>query len=696
MLLSIGMMVKNEEQYLDKCLSSLTPILKNLDSELIIVDTGSTDNTVQIAKKYTDKIYFHKWNNNFSEIRNIVISYCKGDWFFCIDGDEVIENCDGIIDFFKSGSYKNYNSSTIYVKNLTDLSGEAYSIFPSLRLFKKDNDFKYINAVHNQPLCKQPILMLSVNCKHYGYISTDKELMERKYNRTVGILKSELKKDPENIYYLNQLSVSYGMHKDYNKAVNAVQKAYDCIIKKKENPQKHIYVFPELCLCYYNIHDYVNVEKYSKENLKYNKDLIDTYYYLGASSVSLKKYDQAMSALKMYLKLYKSYYTRVKDISIIDYTLDKVNEVYYMLYELNKHKKAYDKAQEYLLNITDKKCNVPAYMVNLHVSSKEYYKLKDYEENLILQDKYDDINKLYDALEDAYMLIDHEEVTKLIETFSLGDSPYNNLNSIRLKFENEKTVDIDAVNLLFQEIDLSCKPVYYGDLIYYMIYSKNDLSNILGKLSFEKLNEYLEYLTKKCKEFSKYVYDYVLKFEDKDDFYSIRINKELCRYLIILNKLDKDKFKNIYDYYLTLGVKYIKFVYSYFVIENEFWQAVRNAEERFFLCIYKSEQYEKSDKKVYFRYLKVALDFYPYMKNLIEYLLNKEKQQISGENSEFERYKVKVKSTIKALIENNKLEDASKIIREYEDIVKDDMEIVFLKSQLSLKKLKSHNTNYKM
>ena len=54
MKLTIGMIVKNEEKWLDKCLSAIKPILDNVDSELIITDTGSTDRTVEIAKKYSD------------------------------------------------------------------------------------------------------------------------------------------------------------------------------------------------------------------------------------------------------------------------------------------------------------------------------------------------------------------------------------------------------------------------------------------------------------------------------------------------------------------------------------------------------------------------------------------------------------------------------------------------------------------
>ncbi len=66
------MIVKNEEQYLDNCLKSI----KDIADEIVIVDTGSNDRTVEIAKKYTDKIYFHPWKDSFSEARNHCIRIC--------------------------------------------------------------------------------------------------------------------------------------------------------------------------------------------------------------------------------------------------------------------------------------------------------------------------------------------------------------------------------------------------------------------------------------------------------------------------------------------------------------------------------------------------------------------------------------------------------------------------------------------
>ena len=81
--LSVVMMVKDEEKNLKRCLDSV----KDFADEIIIVDTGSTDKTVEIAKGYTDKIYTHLWEN-FSVHRNQAISYSTKEWLFQIDADE--------------------------------------------------------------------------------------------------------------------------------------------------------------------------------------------------------------------------------------------------------------------------------------------------------------------------------------------------------------------------------------------------------------------------------------------------------------------------------------------------------------------------------------------------------------------------------------------------------------------------------
>lgn len=683
MLLSIGMMVKNEEKYLEKCLNSLKPILNSLDSELIIVDTGSKDSTVEIAKKYTDKVYFHKWNDNFSEMRNITLSYCIGEWFFCIDGDEILENCDDVIKFFKSNLYKNYNSATICVKNFADLDDETnYSALPSLRLFKKDKDFKYVNAIHNQPLYKKPIKPLSTNCNHYGYISTDKELMERKYKRTVSILKNELEKNPNNVYYLCQLAISYSMHNDNIEAIAWIQRAYECIIKEKENIERYIYVYPILCLCYFNIQDYINVEKYAKECLKYDENIIDIYFFLGISLINSKKNEEAIGSFESYLKLYGNPSIRDNNISIISYTLGRINEVYYKLYVLNRDIKEYVKAKKYLLCIDCNNYDVPKSIVELSLVSKEYFILKKYEEELLSKNQLDKVNNLYMYLENVKLKMNFEEAKKITEVFSTGDLAYNHLNKIRVKYENGSIIDINELEIFLDKIDLSSEPFYYGDLLYYFIFNNCDVSKVVGNATFEKINEFMQFSTIKNKCFSEVLYNYILKFVHNEDFYSVRINKEFCRYIILLNNIGKHKLESIYMYYIELGIRYMKYVYSEYVLENECWQVIRTQEEKFFIYINKAKDSETTDEKVFLRYLRIALEAYPCMKNMVAYLL--EKQKNSSNDSKFDQYKIQVKNTIKGLIDNVDLENAKVLINEFQKIVKDDIEIYSMNAIIAI------------
>ena len=85
--ISLCMIVKNEEKILDRCLSGLADLM----DEIIVVDTGSTDRTKEIAAKYTDKIYDFKWINDFSAARNYAFSKATRDYIYSADADEVLD-----------------------------------------------------------------------------------------------------------------------------------------------------------------------------------------------------------------------------------------------------------------------------------------------------------------------------------------------------------------------------------------------------------------------------------------------------------------------------------------------------------------------------------------------------------------------------------------------------------------------------
>src|SRR5271169_1554439 len=89
-MISLCMIVKNEEKFLEKCLMSVAPICH----EMIVVDTGSTDATKAIAEKCGAKVYDFPWIDDFSAVRNYSLSHATGDFIFVLDADEVISAKD--------------------------------------------------------------------------------------------------------------------------------------------------------------------------------------------------------------------------------------------------------------------------------------------------------------------------------------------------------------------------------------------------------------------------------------------------------------------------------------------------------------------------------------------------------------------------------------------------------------------------
>lgn len=197
MVLSIGMIVKNEEEYLERCLTALQPLLSEVDSELIIADTGSTDRTVEIAKKFTDNVFHFDWINDFSAARNATLEKASGEWFMFIDADEIAVDCTDIIRFFRTRECDKYKSAVYIQRSFTTPGGEAYTDFRPLRMAKRTANTTFLSAVHEYLFpVYAPTKYLNFVVLHYGYAFTDEngatELARQKSKRNLDILFEEL------------------------------------------------------------------------------------------------------------------------------------------------------------------------------------------------------------------------------------------------------------------------------------------------------------------------------------------------------------------------------------------------------------------------------------------------------------------------------------------------------------------------
>jgi len=240
MLLSIGMIVKNEEKYLRKCLDGLAPILRQIESELIIFDTGSTDSTVEIAKDFTDKVFHIEWRNDFAWARNHTIEKAAGVWYMFIDADEVFDDAGEIISFFANGDYQKYNSASILINNLS-VDGTSSKVRIT-RLVRLDSDTRFEDAIHESLSSKLPCRDLNCIVNHYGYYYESNEDRQAKFDRNLPpnllIFESENPKTPRTV--MNIIN-GYWLVKEIENVRDFLKIGFEIVQDDQNNPYFHAF-----------------------------------------------------------------------------------------------------------------------------------------------------------------------------------------------------------------------------------------------------------------------------------------------------------------------------------------------------------------------------------------------------------------------------------------------------------------------
>ncbi|WP_019534893.1 glycosyltransferase family 2 protein [Paenibacillus ginsengihumi] len=628
--ISFCMIVKDEEQNLHRCLGSLRPILDQDYAELIIVDTGSTDRTVEIAKEYTSHIYFHEWNGNFSSMRNISISYATGEWIFIIDADEELETPDELIALLHDPKLSNFNTVRIREKNLLSIQSKKYVYHVQERMFRNDGTFEYRGTIHNQPIYKHPVLIKDIWLMHYGYISEDKELMEKKFKRTATMLKKELEKDPDHVYYRFQLARSYMMHNESATALEEMTKAYQSMKKQpKELIVHRYYVFGEYARMLLNAKKHETVIEICKEGLSYSPNYLDLYYYMGHSYVEMEQYEEGLSALEKYVQLHEKYNAGQLELSnftaIEMYTLDELsynitlNQLVRLIYSKHIHFEP-SKYKKWIKNISNK-----------NLSDKLNTQL------LLLEDNYVELRKLYQGIDEKEKgpFVNYLESLKkewpierkelFTNAFSELEDSYGLLNQIRLS-ENRKPLLIQFINQ-YNIIEYSDEVIL--EFVHYLLEEKC-LNRLFKKLDSSTIKKIVKVLIdQEGKE------PYFLQSLRNDfkysDFHNNRIFIAIAN-VILLSKaeeknwpvdLDEQMIRDLFNQYIHKGIEFIKSLYNIERIRLTY-PVITNKEEKFLILLYLAECAKQAgDRLGYHRYIKEATEEYPYLSRLLrEYVID--------------------------------------------------------------------------
>ena len=265
-MISICMIVKNEEQYIEKCLKELV----KLNYEIIVVDTGSTDETKEIAMQYTDKVYDFAWINDFSAARNFSIEKASNDFVLIIDSDEFVMTVDKekLEKLIKNNSK---GIGRLIIINEFTRNGNCFRSYERIsRLFNRKY-YQYEGSIHEQIVAKKGVANfyeLPLIIEHYGY-EGNLEIRRKKTERNIHVLEQQLFQEKQNElekvpYTLYQLGKSYYMQEDYQKASEYFAEAL-----------------------YYDLNP----------KLEYVQDMVEIYGYALLES---KQYETAMGLLGVY------------------------------------------------------------------------------------------------------------------------------------------------------------------------------------------------------------------------------------------------------------------------------------------------------------------------------------------------------------------------------------------------------------
>lgn len=223
--LSQCMIVKNEEENIEKALSWA----KDIAFEQIVVDTGSTDRTVELAKAMGAKVYYFEWIDDFATAKNYAISKATGDWIAFLDADESlveVEKLPAILEEVQNKGFDGIISSGLQLND----EGEISALATQVRFFRNQTGLEYRRRIHEQlgwrdgsPL-KLKDVSKELSTLHTGYCGKawEKKKVSR---RNLNLILKELEDHPKDSEMLGYLGDEYKSAEEFEEAEKYYKKA---------------------------------------------------------------------------------------------------------------------------------------------------------------------------------------------------------------------------------------------------------------------------------------------------------------------------------------------------------------------------------------------------------------------------------------------------------------------------------------
>ena len=303
------MIVRDEGKVIEECLRSICWWV----DEIVVVDTGSKDDTIEILRSYDCRILEDPWRKDFSYHRNQSIGAASSEWVFIIDADERVHPAY-VGELLKAIGTEGADSIEVQVWNMPDNEQGNKTFVPSIRFFRKETGLRYKDPVHNYLVGDLGVLLkMHFPMKHIGY-NLDPLSMEKKLARSEEILRDEIRKDPNNTRHLFNLAQLLRSRQHEGDAVLGEITSICSRIRKisdggtKEAPD-YSWLMASSILGWvrFQREQFQEAIEIAMETLAIKPDYIDSLYLRAMSLGRLEKWDEAHMAMFGCLKWYDDF-----------------------------------------------------------------------------------------------------------------------------------------------------------------------------------------------------------------------------------------------------------------------------------------------------------------------------------------------------------------------------------------------------
>ncbi|HUA04117.1 MAG TPA: glycosyltransferase [Solirubrobacteraceae bacterium] len=239
--LSLCMIVKDEEEMLPRCLAAVAPAV----DEIVIVDTGSTDRTIEIARDHNATVIEKPWTGSFSDARNASFEAATGDWIIYLDADEVLVADD--VQRLKALTGRTWREAFYVVE--TSYTGElgdgAAMTNNALRIFRNRPNYRFEGRLHEQIAQNLPLYAAgrveqsSVRVEHYGYLGAVRDAKE-KSRRNLDLLKAQQAESPSDAFLHFNLGTEYAVIGDYASALIELDRAWSLVKSQGQEDRDYV------------------------------------------------------------------------------------------------------------------------------------------------------------------------------------------------------------------------------------------------------------------------------------------------------------------------------------------------------------------------------------------------------------------------------------------------------------------------